>query len=382
MRMDGCTERMGRLSQETRHGQPVDLLIVGAGLAGLTVAYTLHRQAPALHLRVLEARDRVGGRILTLAHGKGNHAFDLGPTWVWPGHSHVLALVERMGVQLFPQFEAGDALFDSGGNAPAQRFSPAQTTVKAWRLAGGVGTLANRLLAGLPPDVVICNQRVYQVEEQSHGLLVSSQSPAGVDSYLAQQVIVTLPPSLVAHTMAFAPALPDPITAAMRGTQTWMGQAMKVLLVYDRPFWREQGLSGLGVSHVGPVAQFHDASPADGAAGALFGWIDNHSRGRVLLPAERQQAIVQQAVRMFGANAAAVQFYADINWADERFTTSPSEPHRVEQQDPQYGHPLLQTPQMRGRLHWAGTEISPLHGGYLDGAVYSAQSVARRRAAP
>jgi monoamine oxidase len=358
--------------------QPVDALIIGAGLAGLTAAYTLHMQAPDLHLRVLEARERIGGRILTVADGEGNHTFDLGPTWVWPGHSHVLALIEMLGIQLFPQFEAGDAVFDRGGGAPPQRFTPPETGADAWRLAGGVGTLTNRLLARLPADVITCNQRAYQVEDQTGGLLVSVQSPTGRDSYLARQVIVTLPPRLVASTIAFAPSLPDAITAAMRSTQTWMGQAMKALLVYDRPFWREQGLSGLGVSYVGPVAQFHDASPADGAAGAIFGWIGNHSRGRTLPPTERQQAIIQQAVRMFGPEAAALHHYAEINWATERFTSSSADTLVAEEEHPQYGHPLLQTAQMHGRLHWAGTEISPVNGGYLDGAVYSGQSVARR----
>jgi monoamine oxidase len=157
-----------------------------------------------------------------------------------------------------------------------------------------------------------------------------------------------------------------------------MGQAMKVLLVYAQPFWRQQGLSGLGISSFGPVAQFHDASPADGAVGALFGWLDNTSSGRSLTPADRQHAVVRQAVRMFGPDAAAVRHYAELNWAREPFTTCPRDSLLLEQEHPQYGHPLLQSPQMNGRLHWAGTETSPVNGGYLDGAVYSGQSVAFR----
>jgi monoamine oxidase len=191
-------------------------------------------------------------------------------------------------------------------------------------------------------------------------------------------VIVTLPPRLAAETIAFVPALADDLMAAMRSTQTWMGQAMKTLLVYDRPFWRDQGLSGLGVSHVGPVAQFHDASPADGSVGALFGWLGNHSRGRALPSAARERAIVQQAVRMYGPAAAAIRHYADLNWANERFTTHPHESLPADMDHPHYGHPLLQRSQMNGRLHWAGTETSPLHGGYLDGAIYSGQLLARR----
>jgi monoamine oxidase len=167
-------------------------------------------------------------------------------------------------------------------------------------------------------------------------------------------------------------ALLAAVTLALRETQTWMGQAMKALLVYDRPFWRDRGLSGLGVSYGGPVAQFHDASPPDASLGALFGWLGNHSRGRSLSPTERRQAIIDQAVLMYGSQAAEVRYYADHNWAEDRFTTFPSHEVTAEQEHPRYGHPLLQQPQMQGRLHWAGTETA-VNGGYLDGAVASGQ---------
>ena len=153
---------------------------------------------------------------------------------------------------------------------------------------------------------------------------------------------------------------------------------MKALLVYDRPFWRDRGLSGLGVSYAGPVAQFHDASPPDGGLGALFGWLGNHSYGRSLSPAERRQVILDQAVRMYGEEAVSVRYYDDHNWATDRFTIFPSDMLAAEQEHPRYGHPHLQQPQMQGRLHWAGTATLPVNGGYLDGAVYNGQHVAQR----
>lgn len=55
----------------------------------------------------------------------------------------------------------------------------------------------------------------------------------------ASHVVVTLPPRLAAQSLHFAPALPDDVTEAMLATQTWMGQAMKIVLVYESPFWRK-----------------------------------------------------------------------------------------------------------------------------------------------
>ena len=358
--------------------EQVDVLIVGAGLSGLTAAYALYQQKPELNVRILEARDRIGGRILTVNDTTTGYDFDLGPTWVWPGHHHVLDLLEKLGIVLFPQYETGDAVFDRGVDVSPQRFSPPSAVMESWRLVGGVGALTERLLAGVPVNHIHLNHIVHEIADNPHGLLVSAVTPDGQRTYLAQQVICTLPPRLIADTIAFAPALPDTVITALRETQTWMGQAMKTLLVYDRPFWRDRGLSGLGVSYAGPVAQFHDASPPDGSLGALFGWLGNHSYSRSLSPAERRQAVIDQAVRMYGEEAVSVRHYVDHNWATDRFTTFPSDELAAEQEHPHYGHPLLQQPQMQERLHWSGTETSPVSGGYLDGAVYSGQRAAQR----
>jgi monoamine oxidase len=363
-----------------REGPPiivhiVDVIIVGAGLSGLTAAYTLHKSGNVAY-RVVEARDRVGGRIYTVAGGQDLAAFDLGPTWIWPHHRHVLAQAGELGIERFPQFESGYALFERGPGFAPQRFLPEGQGAEAQRLVGGIAALTDRLRALLHDGSMICDQPVYKISEQPDGVIVFAHTQAGDVAYQAQHVVMTLPPRLAIQTIEYDPALPPEVVSALQGTQTWMGQAMKTLLVYDRPFWREEGLSGLAVSYAGPVQQFHDASPADGSTGALFGWLSNQSSGRKMSQPQRQEEIVRQAVRMFGPEAAEVRYYSDLNWAEERFTTLPEEGPQLEEEAPQYGHPLLQIPQFHGRLHWAATEVSPVNGGYLDGAVYIGRAIA------
>ncbi len=87
----------------------VDVAVVGAGMAGLAAADRL--RAGGASVVVLEARDRVGGRVLndTLPDGR---PIDVGGQWVGPTQHRALALIERFGLQTFPTHARGDNLLE------------------------------------------------------------------------------------------------------------------------------------------------------------------------------------------------------------------------------------------------------------------------------
>ena len=87
----------------------------------------------------------------------------------------------------------------------------------------------------------------------------------------ADAVILALPPRLVAHHIEFSPSLPENLMTDIVIKPTWMAGQAKVVAVYDRPFWRELGLSGYVLSAVVPLEEIYDASPNKGS-GALFGF--------------------------------------------------------------------------------------------------------------
>jgi monoamine oxidase len=98
-----------------------DVVVVGAGLAGLAAARAL-RDA-GRDVAVLEARDRVGGRLLsrTLADGT---VVDVGGQWVGPTQLRVNKLIADLGLATFPTYHDGEHLLDLGGRRARYRRTP------------------------------------------------------------------------------------------------------------------------------------------------------------------------------------------------------------------------------------------------------------------
>jgi monoamine oxidase len=188
-----------------------------------------------------------------------------------------------------------------------------------------------------------------------------------------KQVIVAIPPHL-AGRIDYQPVLPglrDQLTQRMP-----IGSLIKTIAVYDKPFWRDQGLNGQVTSDQGPVKVMFDASPASGTPGVLLGFIDG-ADARALSDqpfAQRRQAALGSYVRFFGAQAANPKQYLDLPWEQEPWTR---------------GCPVGVTPpgviteywralrEPVGRIHWAGTETATVWAGYMDGAVQSGKRAAQ-----
>jgi monoamine oxidase len=85
--------------------QQCDVAVIGAGLAGLSAARRLHEAS--VDVIVMEARDRVGGRTLSVVEDSGR-VVEYGGQWVGPTQDRVLALIDEFGLATFPQFTDGD----------------------------------------------------------------------------------------------------------------------------------------------------------------------------------------------------------------------------------------------------------------------------------
>ena len=103
----------GRSSQAAEPSS-VDVVVVGAGLSGLTTARELKRQGRSV--RLLEAKSHVGGRMVN-QRVAGNGVIDLGGQWGGKTHHRFAALTDELGLKRYPSFYEGKGIFHWNGKA-------------------------------------------------------------------------------------------------------------------------------------------------------------------------------------------------------------------------------------------------------------------------
>ncbi len=349
-----------------------EIAIVGAGLSGLAIADTLVQRDKTV--AVVEARDRVGGRILS-AYGPSDKAFryDLGPAWIWPHNHRMLDLVHRLDLPLMPQHATGNLVFqDAAGSI--DRDLAFSTMAGALRVESGLSRIPEALAAGMPEETLNLGYRIDAAQLLGDRVRLSGAGPTGPFEVLANRAVFALPPRVLANRIAFEPRLSASVLQALAAVPTWMAPHTKVVAVYATPFWREIGLSGDAISHVGPLAEIHDASPLETAdhEAALFGFV--HPSALPLDPNSDvfRQKVVAQLVDLFGAAASHPLGLHTKAWAADPATSVPADRQALG------GHPTYQAiqindPDWRSKILLSGSETAPEHGGFLEGALEAAE---------
>jgi monoamine oxidase len=438
-----------------------DVVVVGAGLAGLAAARRL--VDAGAEVVVLEARARVGGRTLTMPAADGT-PIDHGGQWIGPTQDRIAALAEQVGVTTYPSYERGlntefrdgrahrygGQLPDGGDPVAAVAIGQAirqldamaaqvpleapwtaehalawdSQTVETWlqarvtagrartwlrtairgslaaeprdlsllhtlffiRSAGGIArliataggaqerrfhqgaqaisirlaeTLGGRVVLGAPAEVV---------RHGDGGVVVE----AGGRAVAGGRAIVAVPPAL-AGRIGYRPALPGWRNQLTQRVP--MGSVIKVHAIYEEPFWRQDGLSGLAVSDSGPVRVVYDNSPEAGSPGVLVGFIEgeqarNWARRN---PADRRAGVLACLVDYFGERAGRPRELLERSWADEEYSGGCYAGYFPPGVWTSFGQALREPV---GRLHWAGTETATVWTSFMEGAVQSGQRAA------
>jgi monoamine oxidase len=355
-----------------------DVLIVGGGLAGLALADQLQRSGRDYLL--VEARNRLGGRILSLpARGAGEESarYDLGPAWFWPGQPKMARLVSELDLEVFEQYADGKLVFQDRDGA-VQRDIAYSAMAGSLRIAGGIDRLIEELARRIPAQKIRLHSKVTRLLLADDGIHASVLSDNHAASIRSRKTVLALPPRLAASSIAFDPQLTAGSLHAMRAIPTWMAGHAKVIAIYERPFWREAGLSGDGISHRGPLVEIHDASPQSASQGALFGFVGVPAAVRQADGFDIAGRAVEQLVAMYGPDAANPVDVLVRDWARETLTATDEDSSAQLQGHPQYGTSPILSNTWHGRLLLGSSEMAAGFGGYLEGALEAAQMVAEK----
>jgi len=343
-----------------------DVIIIGAGLTGLSLAKHISEMGKKDFL-VLEARDRIGGRIHTFTTQDGAPV-EMGATWFFPFFNNLFTLMKGIKVDLIEQYMKGYTLYQSDSRSPPRKVNQGDSG-DMFRIKGGTSHLVQTLHNALDSDKVLLNQIVTDINQVDGGIEVVTKDK----TYRARRVVTTIPPQLLAYTVKFNPPLPNEVSQVARETHTWMGDSMKGAITYAKPFWKEQKMAGALYSNTGPFVQMYDQTSTKGDKFALVGFMDESIAS---LPyEERKKRVVNQLVHVFGEEAGQPLDYQDTFWANEKFTM-PANAGRLHRHK-NNGHTAYRQPYMGGALYIGGTETSSHAGGYMEGAVTSAKNIAK-----
>src|SRR3954452_17259064 len=460
-------------AKKKKHKKPtryVDVVIVGAGLAGLTAARKL--TAKGKKVVVIEADKRVGGRVLNIDIG-GGKITEGGAEFIGETQDHIAKLAKDVGLETFKTYNEGNNLYYRNGTAlPYQSTGPlgpvppdptggadaeqalvrldqmASTinldapwespnaaewdsqTFETWkqdnvktdngkflldvactsvfsveprdvsllfvlfyiaaagdeshpgtlerlvttapgaqsdRIVGGTQLIPIRMAQHLGKKVVLSSP-VRKITQKKDRVIVESDKLTAI----GQRVIVAIPPPL-AGRLQYSPKLPalrDQLTQRMP-----QGSVMKVIAIYDEPFWRKDGWTGQVVSDTGPAQVTFDNTPPEGAPGALMAFVEASTARELdaVSTDELKSKVLDNFVTYFGEKARSPIAFYEKRWDNDVW-------HR--------GCPVcvpgpgvlldfgtaIRTP--IGRIHWAGTETSTFWNGYMDGAVRSGERAA------
>jgi monoamine oxidase len=355
-----------------------DVVIVGGGLSGMRLAALL--QAQGTNYLLLEARPRVGGRILSeplVGNASATpHRYDLGPSWIWPQQPRINELAKEMGIKRYPQFDQGTLVYQDQFGAINATIDAAPMSGSI-RLEGGLQSLIDGLYSRLETDRVWLNHCVNNVtledtNEAPRHVRIDCESATGKKNITTRKLVLCAPPRVVEKLITFSPKLSPAQNQALLNMPTWMAGQCKVTAVYETPFWRTQGLSGDGMSRLGPLGEIHDASPEDQSQGALFGFVawpaqQRQEAGDQLIP-----YVIKQLQQLFGPQAAAPLQVQVQDWATQTYTATQADTHTSPSQS-EFGLPIALEQVWQDCLLFACAEMAYEFGGVAEGALEAAE---------
>ncbi len=407
-----------------------DIVIVGAGFTGLAAAHVLKEAGRDFLL--LEARDRVGGRVEAGSNGLGEEV-DLGGQFICDDMPEIMALSKQYGKTLVRAHTAGRGLVQPEPQDAADLYlrvvairdrldeidpeapSVAGSSVAAWTALqpdepdakAGFLSMIEGLWCQAPEDIplwyLVGNDRritnevpelQYFLRETIHSLAVDLAKPLGDLVRLARpashvehaadgvvvhaegmsveaRILLVAVPPVMASRISFDPALPGPLARAL---DVWRsGSVVKAFVRYASPFWREWDLSG-SIFFMEPQGLYVcDAGKDSHVALVVFAGGRIARRWAALGTEGVKSEIISRLTAALGPQAGAPLDITMRDWSDDPWSGG-AYSDIITDIDATTAETVVRNG--TGSIRFASSELSPSFPGYIEGALVSGRQAA------
>ena len=352
------------------NGNAKKIIVIGAGMSGLVAAYELVRAGH--DVTILEARDRIGGRVLTIRSPfSNNHFAEGGAARIKPSHNLTLGYANHFNLNLDPFYAtSGDYVNMSNGNREIISNNTYLNTSygsilrnEYLKIRGGSdllphsfynsSALNNKIYLGVP---------VTSIHQQNNNVTVQTSNG---NQFIADRVLCTVPITVL-NKIQFTPPLSPEKQTAMNGGYRY-APSTRVYMQFQNRFWENESLNGWGNSDI-PEEIWQPTWDLAGSTGIIMSYLrwTPAEEMDALSEEERINYILSRWENIFPGAASSLQSGMSQSWAEEEWSKGAWASPTGSQDAALANHIGL----AEDRIHFAGEHVSDDHG-WMQGALFS-----------
>ena len=347
------------------------VIIIGAGMSGLVAGYELTRAGH--DVIILEARNRVGGRVLTLREPfSDGHFAEAGAARIPPDHDLTLGYADHFGLSLVPFYPQSNYFVNAAnGN---QTLIPAIDYINdpPWggfpfdrkdfvKIRDGSDKLPQSFADRLAEQIHLSTP-VESIEQNADGVIVRV---SGGTEFTADRALCTVPLPVL-NRIQFTPSLSDEKIEAISGGYNY-APSTRVFMQFANRFWESDGLNGWGNTDW-PEEIWHPTWDREGIKGILMSYMYYGRADELdqMIEEDRIQQVLNRLDSVFPGAYDHLESGVSHSWALQEWSGGAWASPTGDQDEALAAH----IGAAEGRIHFAGEHASDNHG-WMQGALVS-----------